>query len=68
MSSRLFISPEADYSAGYRRVLYNHFSAEMQQVNFSYPLEAAEIINSWACNATEDKVKQLISKGIKQSQ
>ncbi|CAB3369129.1 Hypothetical predicted protein [Cloeon dipterum] len=62
LSSRLFIDPKASYSSGYRRVLYTHFNAEIQQANFSFPLEAAEIINSWACNATNEKVQQLINK------
>jgi serine protease inhibitor len=64
LQSRLFISPSAQYSAGYRRVLYTHFNAEVQQANFSFPVEAAAVINSWACNATDDKVKQIVTNGM----
>ncbi|XP_059468356.1 serine protease inhibitor 2-like [Neocloeon triangulifer] len=61
LSSRLFVSPQASYSMGYRRVLYTHFKAEIMQANFSFPLEAAEVINSWVCNATNERIKEIIS-------
>ncbi len=44
----------------YTKDLKNHFGSEFQEVNFSLPEEAAQIINAWIDQNTHGKIKEFI--------
>ncbi|CAF0808007.1 unnamed protein product [Didymodactylos carnosus] len=62
VANRLYADKTFELNDKYNNILKEHYQSELQLVDFSQQEEAAEIINNWIANKTNDKIKKLLSK------
>ena len=58
-ANRIFINDKLSLN----HCIRDHFSQEVEAINFSESLHAVEHMNGWVSNMTRGKIRQLISKG-----
>lgn len=63
MANKVYIKESYKLKQAFKTAVTKYFYSEIQSVNFSQSAAAAQIINSWIENKTNQKIKNLISEG-----
>lgn len=61
MANKVYIQESYKLKDAFKTAIIKYFYSEIQPLNFSQSATAAEIINSWVENKTNQKIKNLIS-------
>ncbi len=59
-ANNAFVDSTLQLLGQYKKDLKNHFGSEFQEVSYSLPEEAAQIINAWIDQNTRGKIKEFI--------
>uniref|UniRef100_F1L2I5 Serpin B6 n=1 Tax=Ascaris suum TaxID=6253 RepID=F1L2I5_ASCSU len=58
--NKVFIKKGIDLKESYRNIIQTLYGGQLEQVDFSQRIAAANVINDWVANETNSKIKQII--------
>ncbi len=63
MGNSLWAEPRFPFAAAFREAVQQHFGAEIANLSFGNPQQAAATINAWVADKTRHKITDLLSAG-----
>lgn len=60
MGHKIFIADNVVVSKKFSEILEQVFKSELQQIDFTNALEAAQLINNWSANQTNDSITNVV--------
>ena len=64
VANKVFVAASLNLKPSYKNLTEVYFRSSSQLVNFAQSQEAANIINSWAEQNTNNLIKELITAGL----
>lgn len=63
IANKIFVRHDLELKPAFKAATLDHFHSSIQPVDFARTNEAVDLVNNWAAQQTNNKIKEILKNG-----